>query len=542
MMTSPASDLPQLPQLSLQRYLDLVRRRRWQLVPASLLGLLVGGLVAFFIPRYYVAEALVEHLQVPGEVRREVEDPFKDIVDNAQDAIPLSAGEAMRALRWPEALQGDPSARTQAEKDVRSRIYVLDKNAGQRGRSYALLRVLYRDTDGARAAALANAVVQAFIDQRVASLRSGAEAAFARANRESLDWNRTYEQLLEQKQQLERRYGIEPGLDPVTQIRLWSERDAAHRQQQERLRAARIEAETLKQRVARTQEQIAALPERVAPDTRQLLAAAQGNKALQPLTGALAAARAAQQAWSEGSPEWLAWQRRIARSEAMLRAALKADGADADGLVVNPELKVLQERVQQDEAALARLQIEIRELGEAVAAAEARIAESVDGHAQWTRKVADLAEALENRKRAAAARDAQQEILARLAQQPPVRIVQPAQIPPHPTEPNVVVVALLGCVLGLGVAIGLILLLDLLQGSFKTVDDVERGLPVPVLGGISHLETDEERRRAGRGRLRAAVAAFAFVGLVVVVVTIYYWDPTRLPPVVRDLLALLLGA
>jgi capsular polysaccharide biosynthesis protein len=538
-MTSPAIELPQL---SLQRYLDLVKRRRWQLVPVSLLGLLVGGLVAFFIPRYYVAETLVEHLQVPGEVRRDVEDPFKDIVDNAQEAIPLAAGEAMRALRWPEALLSDPSARTLAEKEVRSRIYVLDKNAGQRGRSYALLRVLYRDTDGARAAALANAVVQAFIDQRVASLRGGAEAAFARANRESLDWNRTYEQLLEQKQQLERRYRIEPGLDPATQIRLWSERDAAHRQQQERLRAAKVEAETLTQRIARTQEQLAALPERVQPDTQQLLAAAQGSKALQPLTAALAAARAMQQAWSEGSPEWLAWQARIARSEAALRAALKADGADADGLVPNPALAGLQERLQQDEAALARLQVEIRALGETVAAAEERILEAVDGHAQWTRKVADLAEALENRRRAAAARDAQQEILARLAQQPPVRIVQPAQIPPHPTEPNIVVVALIGCVLGLGVAIGLILLLDLLQGSFKTIDDVERGLPVPVLGGISHLETEEERRRAGRGRLRAAVAAFAFVGLVVVVVTIFYWDPTRLPPVVRDLLALLLGA
>ena len=50
----------ELPQLSLQRYVDLVRRRRWQLVPVSLLGLLVGAVVAFLIPRYYVAEATFE--------------------------------------------------------------------------------------------------------------------------------------------------------------------------------------------------------------------------------------------------------------------------------------------------------------------------------------------------------------------------------------------------------------------------------------------------------------------------------------------------
>ena len=31
-----------LPQISLQRYLDLLRRRRWQVIPVSLLGLLIG--------------------------------------------------------------------------------------------------------------------------------------------------------------------------------------------------------------------------------------------------------------------------------------------------------------------------------------------------------------------------------------------------------------------------------------------------------------------------------------------------------------------
>ena len=41
-----------MPQLSLSRYVDLVKRRRWQVVPVSLLGLLIGGLVAFFIPRF----------------------------------------------------------------------------------------------------------------------------------------------------------------------------------------------------------------------------------------------------------------------------------------------------------------------------------------------------------------------------------------------------------------------------------------------------------------------------------------------------------
>ena len=51
----------EVPQISLQRYVDLLKRRRWQVIPVSLLGLLVGGLVAFFIPRYYVADVTVDY-------------------------------------------------------------------------------------------------------------------------------------------------------------------------------------------------------------------------------------------------------------------------------------------------------------------------------------------------------------------------------------------------------------------------------------------------------------------------------------------------
>jgi uncharacterized protein involved in exopolysaccharide biosynthesis len=51
----------ELPQFSMQRYVDLLRRRRWQVIPVSVIGLLVGGLVALFIPRYYVVDVLIEH-------------------------------------------------------------------------------------------------------------------------------------------------------------------------------------------------------------------------------------------------------------------------------------------------------------------------------------------------------------------------------------------------------------------------------------------------------------------------------------------------
>jgi hypothetical protein len=133
-------------------------------------------------------------------------------------------------------------------------------------------------------------------------------------------------------------------------------------------------------------------------------------------------------------------------------------------------------------------------------------------------------------------------LLGQLGRQQTIKQIGKANPPPHPTEPNILVIALIGCALGLGVAIGLILLLDLLQGTFKTIEDVERAVTVPVLGGMSHLETDADRQVSARRRRRVSVTAGAFVTLCVAIVIIFYVDPTRLPPIVRDLLALLLGA
>ena len=107
----------ELPQLSLQRYVDLVKRRRWQLVPVSLLGLLVGGLVAFFIPRFFVAETLLEHQQVPTGAD-DPENPFRAVVDTAKSTIPLAAGEVIDELKWPEVVELDDFERGQASSSA----------------------------------------------------------------------------------------------------------------------------------------------------------------------------------------------------------------------------------------------------------------------------------------------------------------------------------------------------------------------------------------------------------------------------------------
>jgi hypothetical protein len=124
----------------------------------------------------------------------------------------------------------------------------------------------------------------------------------------------------------------------------------------------------------------------------------------------------------------------------------------------------------------------------------------------------------------------------------PFEILQEAIVPTRPTEPNPYLQALIGCLIGLAAAIGLVIVIDFLQMTFKTVGDVESGLGLPVLGSLSYLETETEVFEARDRRAKMALFAVVVLVLSLTVVTIYYITPTRLPSVVTEFLDILLGA
>jgi hypothetical protein len=211
-------------------------------------------------------------------------------------------------------------------------------------------------------------------------------------------------------------------------------------------------------------------------------------------------------------------------------------------MVANPAYKILEADIKKEETEFAVLGFEVENLRKTFDDDKKRLDQLVEGFSKYEDRVRAQKVAEENRDRENKRMEDADNLIARLANQQTIRIVEPAREPPRPTEPNIIIVALIGCVLGLALAVAMILLIDVLQGAFKTIEDVEDGVPVPVLGGTSHLETEDERQRALRMRRRTTVTAAAFVCVCVALVLLFYADPTRLPPVVRDLLAVLLGA
>jgi succinoglycan biosynthesis transport protein ExoP len=77
------------------------------------------------------------------------------------------------------------------------------------------------------------------------------------------------------------------------------------------------------------------------------------------------------------------------------------------------------------------------------------------------------------------------------------RIVDPAVLPIKPVSPNRIKIIFMGILGGIAVAIGLIVLLDILDDSIKNVDMI-KGLGIPVLAVIPHIQNHEDLIKSRR--------------------------------------------
>jgi len=86
-----------------------------------------------------------------------------------------------------------------------------------------------------------------------------------------------------------------------------------------------------------------------------------------------------------------------------------------------------------------------------------------------------------------------------------VQIIDRAVLPRVPVKPRIKLNIAIGAVLGVFLGVGLAFLLEFLDNTVKTKEDVERALGLPVLGQIPDLEladvasSGRSARRRGRG-------------------------------------------
>ena len=85
-----------------------------------------------------------------------------------------------------------------------------------------------------------------------------------------------------------------------------------------------------------------------------------------------------------------------------------------------------------------------------------------------------------------------------------IRVIQPALVPERPASPKIRLVFALALLGGLAVGLGSSFVLDSLNTSFRTVDEAEQYLALPVLGTIPKLREAKGEEAIGR-RPRMAI-------------------------------------
>ena len=94
----------------------------------------------------------------------------------------------------------------------------------------------------------------------------------------------------------------------------------------------------------------------------------------------------------------------------------------------------------------------------------------------------------------------------------PFAILEEVNVPPKATEPNPWLIVILSVALGLGIGIGIAVLLEYTKSCFRSVYDVSRVLPVPVLGNINRIVTRREAKQRLARRMIVGAASFLVLG------------------------------
>lgn len=96
-------------------------------------------------------------------------------------------------------------------------------------------------------------------------------------------------------------------------------------------------------------------------------------------------------------------------------------------------------------------------------------------------------------------------------------VVEPALLPEKPYKPNRLAIILIGFVLGIGAGIGTVALLEFNDQSIRTAEALTLATSVPVLGVISEIMDEKEKRKARNKKLLTlAIALLANLVLAII--------------------------
>ena len=530
---------------STQEFLEVLSRRKWQIILPTLLILSLGIAWAEFVPRKYEVQTIVE-LRSTGLVENEGTDGkamLRSVQGSAEQQIrarnPIR--DVIEKLQWDDYLSISGSDRASYSKQLRTeyvdrvkeRLVVQVKGGGKDNPS-SFLYLRYSDTNAQRAEQFLNELRNQYIINVVERERNR-----AREERDSLQdlmnqKDQTYQDSERELADLKRQYQLSY-TQPERNRGLSRDEDPTFQQ----LTRAEASLSQALQDLEVHQEVVADLKARFAnePEQRQKLKT-DGDDLTQvqllEIDEAILAEKQLQVGIRPPHSRYQKAEAEIARLESLrrdLEAQLDSGVAQVE-YVENTERERLYQELQQHETKVVQFQATVSTLRREIESLKIKR----DTNLEAQRRINELdnlvAQNRESFNKVLQAYQDQRTFVERItgSEGNPFVVLEVAEAPRRPTSPNPWVIRILALMLGLGVGFGTALLGEYGKSGYRTIQDAGRGLSVPVLGAVNGIVTKGEARRRTMQRIAVGASSLVLIGMVLWITWAWRVKPNLLAP------------
>jgi len=481
--------------LLLKKYVDLVCR--WKYLLLFLLGVgLLGGLVSYkFIPKTYMATSLLSYQQQQvnaDKTSRKVAAEVRDMVSTLTQIV-TSRRNLEELIKRFDLYQSERQEYPMEDvvNLMRGDIAIEPSKRGE------TLEISYRGQDQGKVAKVAKELASKFIEENLRYREAWARETSKYISNELQQAKET----MDAKEATMRDYKLKFYNEMPTQRDINLARLTLLQEQHQSMQQNMLELERTRVLI---QDQIAARKAVLEAEKRARIytassAAANGaDSQAQYLDRLRVKLDSLEIRYTDNHPEIKRTKKMIAKLEKEIRNSGPANGPGVGtGDPVDEVLIKLQSQLTNVELSMDSITREKEQLPKRIEQYEKWIAAVPVREAEWSALTREYAQ-LKNYHDQLVARDLEAKSMLNLERKQKgsqFRIEDPARFPEKPIKPVFlkVMLAALGAIMAFGV--GLILLTDFFDGSFRESEELEPFLGVPLITTVSQIQTDDERRK-----------------------------------------------
>lgn len=497
----------------IDEYKEIALRRRWWVIIPFLLILLGGLTYTLVIPKIYEAKTLilVQPQKVPQDfvralVTNDIGDRLRTITQQVTSRTNLE--KIIREYRLYNSPSESKLFLEQKVEILRKEININVVRGGGGGNAFT---ISIRGKDPRKVMQVTNALASNFISENLKIRESHAlgTSGFLADELESV------KKRLIQKEELLKKYrerhmgGLPEQLD--TNLRILERLQGQFEQLSSNLRDA-------ENRKLIIQKEVTAAETERSSATLRLPSQGEEARDLASLRSELAALEAK---YTQKHPDIIRLKKRIAELKAQ-ESSISSDSAEQAGPTTTRVDPMRMQNLYNVEIEINNLKAEIKKLKSQIKWYQTKVEETPRREQELLSLKRDygnlmkLYSSLLNRKLEA-------QIALSMEQKQKgeqFRVIDPAKLPSVPVKPNVKKIILLTLVLGVGLGGGLAYLVEIMDTSYKSPEEVEKELQLPVLINIPIRYTERESKSIKRKKILAFVSVG--IGFVISAVGIVF--------------------